>query len=278
MRIAIILSGQPRFIENEYASASHKLWGYGHDVEFFGHYWNAHSIALTSSWSGLSDLDISHQAGDQIARQYPGITVTSDAPLYFDKFSKDFVGVPLSSVKIEALPQDVINFSNTVSMMKSIHEAILLANARHSQSPFDIYVLSRWDLCIKDLIRPEQINRETISILDQFSHFGDNIFLGDIASINLVDAYPILEKVYEIVTSLNYYSFNDFMFVGENIKYISAVLGRGDFSPLRIHGSVEIIRSPGFSPTSSLISSLRNELSFLKKRYLRLFEGKKYVA
>jgi hypothetical protein len=268
MRIAIILAGQPRFIENKYASASHKTWVEGHDVEFFGHYWNASSAALTSSWSGVSNLTLPGNAGNLIEDQYAGITVINQPPLYFEKSPTGFVGVPLSSVNLDGVPQDTINFSNTVSMMKSIHEAIMLANTRHTQNPFDIYVLSRWDLYIDELTRPEEICLKTISILNQYSHFGDNIFLGDPASINLVDAFPNLSEILEIITAYDHYSFSEFMFVGENIKYISAILRRSDFSPHKVPGKVEIIRSSNFKPGLNFLAKLKAEFLFLKRRYL----------
>jgi len=263
MRIAIILSGQARYIENGYSSTSHKLWARNHEVEFFGHYWNTDARALTSSWSDIDNLNIGSDVTDKVLEQYPGITVSSGTPLFFNVSTLDFAGVPLTSLNLDKLTQKEIDLSNTVSMMNSISKALALANLRHKEIPFDLFVLSRWDLFIRSMCAPEFIDCQTLSTLSQFTHFGDNIILGGPTQISSLDGFARIKEIYEIINQIDRYTYNGFMFVGENIKYISAKLHNPALEPIKISGDISLMRSESFTPTKK-----RSSKNFVKKLYL----------
>ena len=274
MRIAVILSGQPRFIENGFSSQSHRTWAKPHHVEYFGHYWNNDAESLTSSWSTIENLNLATDVAEQILRQYPGIRMTSAAPQFFNVSTLDFVGIPLSSINVGQISKNEIDSSNTISMMKSIHEALLLANERHNEEPFDLFVLSRWDLFIRELEDANNINAETVSTISQFTHFGDNIILGGPTPINSLDAYPKLREINQIIVEMQKYTYNGFMFVGENIKYISMKINNPSLTPEKVYGNVSLIRASSFSPAEKpmrinllvrSVLSMKRGFSFMKK-------------
>lgn len=198
LRVALVLSGQPRFVELGWSSFSHKLALRGADVSVFGHVWfdpNCQSYA-TAPWSGLGALSMADNSIDLLKKQYPGITLEVESPRIFD-VSEIAAKLPdPSQVSVDDYTRQCQNLPNTASHCYSIHRALSLANEENRKKRFDLYVLSRYDSVLGVFPHLSTLVGGSLNLSDHHDSFPDMIFAGTPEAVNAIDGWRFfIDKV-----------------------------------------------------------------------------------
>jgi len=234
-RVALVLFGQPRFVELGWSAWSHKFALRRTDYQVFGHVWFDPAIAFYDSapWSGLGRFAVGSNAIDKLRKQYPNIQLQVDKPR---KFDVNQITQRLPS-PAEALIPDFErrrdNLPNTASHCYSIHRALEIANAANDQEVFDFFVLSRYDTFLGWMPNLSRLSKSGLYLSNHHDAFPDMIFIGSPECVNKIDGWKYFETD----------SIDQFSLVGEEVKR-RAFLSSSLFSDLRpIHMTSHAIRS-----------------------------------
>jgi hypothetical protein len=194
-RVALILSGQPRFVDLGWSSKSHLRVLRQHEVEVFGHMWfdDLNQNQETAPWSGLGSIAMPAKASEIVKRQYPGGIFLIEPPRKFD------VAEIADRIKLGADPdwpyldRELGNLHNTASHIFSLHKAIELAMAHHTVRPFDYFVVSRYDSVLGVFPTLRKLKTDTLYLSDHHDRFPDMIFLGSPNAVSPIDGWSLFE-------------------------------------------------------------------------------------
>jgi hypothetical protein len=210
-RIALVLFGQPRFIQNHFAFLSHKWQLRKHNFDVFGHYWfQKHSNYEASAWTGLqkSRSLVPSNAPRIIRRAFPKGEFIASPPRVF-KAPQTFKPV-LSELESNLTLQREFNrlgsnpesmYSNTTSQLYSIHQALSAVSKK--QQDYDLVILSRFDNLLLSLPNLETLvaNKLYISNSHVFG-FPDLVMIGSPKVIFATDAFSAVPEIYKEVPSM----------------------------------------------------------------------------
>ena len=203
-RVAVLLYGQPRYIDNPYSYSSQLKHIFNkYKVDVFSHMW----------WSESENMyDYSKFTLDKKQKTYhPYLsTVTSDPEVPM-KINKNFSPIKAvfepSQCFINKLLYDKIsqvfkntklytlaNLSNFLSQAKSIESVGLLYEEYLSDGgdPHDLFILLRTDLIIYELPNLNQLKNNRFYISDHHNDFPDLIFIFGKKFINFCKIYSYM--------------------------------------------------------------------------------------
>ena len=158
MKVALLLFGQPRYIEDNQSMSSYEKHIISkYDTDVFGHMWFEEGIKYQiSSWTynaGLSDCT-SVGRSDEIFRQRMNPkSLLVESPIDFNL--KDQIG----SIRARFGDVQVGDVRNIYSQLNSIQKVIRLFSEFSRDSEYDFIVLSRYDLIINNF--PDLKNLDT---------------------------------------------------------------------------------------------------------------------
>ena len=210
-KIALVLFGQPRFIDNGFAIQSHKWHFRKYEFDVYGHYWySTESKYQLSSWTGIKNTDsiVPETAPQTIRRAFPKGTFIESPPQIFsppEPFAhllSDYLtsyGLRSEFERLRSDPQSM--YSNTTSQLFSINQALGLVRA--SAKDYDLVVLSRWDNLVLRLPNLESVSADKLTISDSHDFgFPDLILIGGPKLIEATDAYPAIPEIFGSVPSM----------------------------------------------------------------------------
>lgn len=196
--IAVILFGQPRFVESKIASRKLKYWARGAKVDFFGHCWfdNETELYDTAPWANLGKIPMDKSAVDKISKQYPGIVLSVEKPINFDtKYFKEKLNLKKGEALRHTFIKEIDNLNNTASQFLSIHRAIQVFENFSQEKKYDIVIITRFDNFIWKMQRPVYFPKDKLTLSNHHSGFPDLIFAGDIKFIRALDVWPNFNEI-----------------------------------------------------------------------------------
>ncbi len=197
MNVALVLYGQPRFVESKVALKSHKKYLLHEEFDSFGHMWTAPkgTSFTASSWSNINDKGFNENAIRLIQRFFPSIALEEELTSGFsDRYlSMDFH----KTIRFTAANQ---NLYNAISQMYSIHKA--LNKVKTSQKKYELVILSRFDQVIHELPPLKSIDSEKLNVSDLHPRFPDTLLIGKPELIYATDAFPIIDSILQDLSEI----------------------------------------------------------------------------
>lgn len=197
MNVALVLYGQPRFVETKVALKSHKKYLLREEFDSFGHMWTApNGTSFTaSSWSNLNDKGFNENAIGLIQKIFPSIAL--EAELTSD-FSDRYLSMDFDkTLRFSAADQDLYN---AISQIYSIHKA--LNKVKNSQKKYDVVILSRFDQVIHELPPLKSIDSEKLNVSNLHPRFPDTLLIGKPELIYATDAFPIIDAILQDLSEI----------------------------------------------------------------------------
>lgn len=236
LKVAILIFGQPRFIDNEYVSRRLMRWARHSEVTFFGHSWFSSPHDFPSSWSGLKKIQLPHDAETKIRIQYPNIELEMDYPKRFSLNEGVLSIEPIQADSASFDSQEAINVSNTLSMLYSINRVLSLFLNSSNPQQYDIVLLTRWDNYILYYPQPKNLPNLGLNLVNQWPGFPDVLLSGPLGEIQATDVLPVLSSVLEEFT-------DETPLVGENLKHYAFTIQSDSKKLNRIFGLMLVLRS-----------------------------------
>lgn len=246
-RIAVLLYGQPRFLDNPHAHASQVRFIFEqHDVEVFGHLWWSKDETQYdhSKWEGggtfhpfLKDLKNDLCTVEKISKRYMPNRVEYEA-------SRCFINISLYKAITKKFNNEKLftinNLSNFLSQAKSIeaaseiYEEYLLGGG----TPHDLIILLRTDLNILDLPDLNTLNKNRFYMSGHHNNFPDLIFIFGHRFIKFckIYSYMMSDKCLKDVKKMN-------GAYGEQFKYLNYINNFSKFFIKKIHMPCHVVRN-----------------------------------
>jgi len=197
MNVALILSGQPRFTNNQNTFDSHKrniLWKYKTDV--FCHCWYDPSQLTqpASNWSTLPNAVIQPNAVNRILAEYNPVCMDWEPPKKFE-----------FSAKIKTLLEEKFkgqegwtdqHYSNILSSLYSIQRAALELIQRDYMQ-YDFIILSRYDNFIYKMPDLETLEKGKFYVSDHHDRMPDLFFIFDPKFFSFLALFHNAERLIE---------------------------------------------------------------------------------
>lgn len=216
MKIAVVLFGQPRYLQSKASSISHKFWIRGKDIKYFGHVWfdQANNVQDTTRIGAFVPPDNTEEL---IRSRYKEISLRVEKPKSF------LTDELLTFAKLKNLDrEDIRVLSNTFSQLYSIHQALKQLN--ESSEIFDLVVLTRWDNFVYFLPPIRTIRKDKLSVawalgLSNQTKYGipDLFLVGPKHLIEGTDAYPLISELLPVIgrQSAEIYKWQSFLRIGD---------------------------------------------------------------
>jgi len=199
MKVALILHGQPRFIDNVFVQASWKEHLFNkYDIDVFGHTWWAPGVEKfeCANWSQVKDDTLDENAINKIKAKLSPKILSVDPPTNFYKDPK-WVSWEQSIVNCEKWPQWMRqNLHNGVSAFYSIEKIVTLFQeySRINKIEYDMCIITRYDMIINNF--PDLTSLEKNKLFVHNGHetdtnetyFRDYCFIVD---QNLLDGFKL---------------------------------------------------------------------------------------
>lgn len=196
LRVALVLFGQPRFVENRAPGWSHRFALRRYRTEIFGHYWfdDSDHVLEAAPWSGLSKLKQNPNTMGILNKRYPGASLANDPPRFFETNQALRAKVLGLGNPSETLNIKLANFPNTASHIFSLSSALAKAREKHLAEPFDFVVVSRFDALILSLPNLAKLQSGSLYLSDEHDRFPDMIMFGSPENIFAIDAWSLIEQ------------------------------------------------------------------------------------
>jgi len=150
-KVALLFSGQPRFIEKAYPSIKEHLLD-KYDCSVFCHYWFDDKPMKTGNWSGnLPSFTCKNDTEKIINELYKPYAYQLDKPIEDNEVQKIF---------FECNPSSPLTPYNMTSYYKSMYISSQLLEK--SNLDFDFYVKLRYDMIIYDFPNLEDLNEDVL--------------------------------------------------------------------------------------------------------------------
>ena len=205
-KIAVVLFGQPRFIQSGLAAKGYRRLFKNVHVTYFGHCWfdEENQFQTASGWTGLQDLTIHPKAIMKIRQQFPKIELQIEKPKTF-ALPPPHTGLIDSESMTVYSPETLREFerlqttpelmySNVKSQLYSINKALKILELRN-ENEFDLVFLSRWDIFFRSFPNILEIQLDKLSISDHHHNFPDLFFVGPRNMVSATDAYDGLGEL-----------------------------------------------------------------------------------
>lgn len=203
MKIALLLYGQPRFLNNPKSGQgikAHILDKYGTDV--FGHVWSAEKY-IPSTWTNLGEIPGIANLEEKLLELYPCIHLDVEEP-------KDF-------------GYDEVNVNAAASHLYSMQKVGKLLSRLSNPVYYDYIILTRYDLHLHDLQDISEVEKgfycmqDHPGIADQLFVFTPEYF----EFLNAFDNYDEIRKEHsEFSLELFKKSHFERSFLGQSIKRV----------------------------------------------------------
>ena len=179
IKIALLLYGQPRFIQNfkVYDKFKEEIID-KYDTDVYCHCWfsnNKDTSFDTSTWSGFNNnkCNISDEAIDMIKKFYNPIDFEQDEPRYFS-FTKEQVDNLIRKDK-EMLP---ININNLLSHFYSIQKVARIFERNINKCNYDLIIVSRYDIFITEIPQDMSLfNPDKLYLSNLHDRFPDTVYI-----------------------------------------------------------------------------------------------------
>ncbi len=190
IRVALILFGQPRFVDLHYSAWSHLRHLDKYSLSVFGHSWLARAgeVVPVSSWSGLGDIRAVPDAMNLIKQRYKQgrflfeIQETFDESTYAKFLSRQNNGPN----------PEQLDLGNVISQLTSIHRALELFDREADSDSFDFVVLSRFDTVLLSFPDLKKLSGKYLYLSDTFRGlFPDMVMLGNVEQIRATDSLTL---------------------------------------------------------------------------------------
>lgn len=176
MKIALLLFGQPRYIENDIVFASYKnviLDKYKTDV--FCHAWISKKgvVYETSSWSKINPLPSNSMSDEIIKSKYNPVAFEFEEPRNFSLNE---------SVKQYAIknhhPNSIKNDKDISNICSQIYSISRVSNLCWSSNiKYDFVILCRYDTPIGSFPDLYKLNKDKFYLSDHHNHFPDLLIM-----------------------------------------------------------------------------------------------------
>jgi hypothetical protein len=180
MKVALLLFGQPRFIENAQTLYTYRNIIKKYDADVFCHVWHQESGSYpTSTCSTLNGCDVHKNAIDIIKENYKpkAIAVETGCKFFMPLPAKAFLDARFTN---RAAHWNEHNYSCVLSQMYSIQSVSRLFEQyeAESQSNYDWIILGRFDGLIKSMpiLNDARLPKNKFYISDQHPNFPDLVF------------------------------------------------------------------------------------------------------
>ena len=203
MKIAVIISGQPRFTNNPncFASQKQKVFNQG-DVDVFAHLWAAKdNNYVSSSWSGMAACPAEKNDIQNFVDKW-GYTILCQ------EFERQFSNPELFAKIKERFPEPhwvESDFNKALSHLYSLEKAITLFEEYQSYKEYDWVVVLRTDVCIWEFPDLSMLKKNHFYYSSIFhpEHFADICFITSPEYISGLKAYSyLMDPSHKIVEKL----------------------------------------------------------------------------
>lgn len=176
MKIAVLLFGQPRFVNNEKVIRSYENLRNTYDIDFFCHSWidNESNYFNCPSWSGLKDLKNIKDADLFIKDFYRPKRYIFETPKVFSFNNKIQKYLDDNWTNFYS-HWNLNNYSNILSQLYSIQKVSNLASS--FEDDYDFYILGRYDTYLENFPDLNSLNVDKLYLSNHHNNFPDMIFL-----------------------------------------------------------------------------------------------------
>lgn len=195
-RVAVVLFGQPRFVNLPYSSISLKFALKNCDVSFFGHLWfdeeNPHFES--SSWSGIKKGRLEKNARAYLLKWYRTAEFIFERP---EKINLKDVDEEVMDEKRQhdiELAQSLVNTSNVISQITSIHRALEHFQKVSDIRSFDFVILTRFDVVVWRFPNLKNIDKNLLYLSNIHNSFADQLIFGEVNKVMATDAFELVEQ------------------------------------------------------------------------------------
>jgi len=244
MRIALILFGQPRYIDNPACINSHKEFIYSQgEVDVYSHIWEPTGISYaTSSWSGITHCPSSDTDTFKFVEKWkPFISVSEN--------EKSFENPEIFKLLKDKFPNPHWNetdFNKALSHLYSLEKAITYFEneVAFQNADYDFVIVTRPDVCIWDFPKLSELPKDKFYISSLFhpEHFADVCFIMDPKFVKGLKAYSYLTdpngeiftnmsqpsaEQFKKETFLKHFSWNDVLAIPIPVRIVRDNLSKG---------------------------------------------------
>jgi hypothetical protein len=202
MKIAVIIFGQPRFVNNPYCFSSQRdfIFAQG-ETDVFAHLWTPKDDSyVSSSWSGMTTCPASTQDLEVFFEKWNPVVMEQESP-------KEFRNPELFTKIKEKFPDPHWNeedFNKAISHLYSLEKGIEVYEKGRTKE-YDWVIFLRTDVCVwqfPDLSNLPQ-DKFYYSSIFHSEHFADICYVTDPKYVSGLKAYSYLtDPSYEIVNNL----------------------------------------------------------------------------
>ena len=173
MRVALLLFGQPRYLDDERPYLEYKKWILDrYETDVYVHTWFDENVESydVSSWTNIGSCPVLPDSIERIESLYSPKILVHEPPqtFQFDEHVSDYIDKKFTG---KTDRWTLKNYSNLLSQLKSIQSV-----GRLYQDTHDMIVLSRFD-CIIDVFPSNlsKLDKNKLYISNIHSHFPDII-------------------------------------------------------------------------------------------------------
>ncbi len=199
LKVALLFSGQPRYLDNPYPRSSHKKHIIDrYDTDVFCHTWwdKENECYPVGSWSTISKCDSSGKELEIIKKAYNPKILVDETPCFFEfeKESRDLIDSKFEGQE----GWNEQNYSNILSSLCGIESVIDLVKDYSILEgvEYDFVILSRYDNIIYKFPDLYKLEKDKFYLSDHHPKFPDLIFF---FGSKFLDAFKIYSNVDELV-------------------------------------------------------------------------------
>lgn len=176
MKIAVLLFGQPRFVNNDKVIQSYETLRNTYDIDFFCHSWidNKSDYFDCSAWSGLTDLKNIKNADLFIKDFYRPKEYIFETPKTFS-FNHKIQKYLDEHWSNSSHYWNSKNYSNILSQLYSVQQVSNLASP--FQDDYDFFILGRYDTYFENFPNLENLDPNKLYLSNHHDRFPDMIFV-----------------------------------------------------------------------------------------------------
>jgi hypothetical protein len=194
MKIALLLFGQPRNIENNLVYESYKKWILSkYDTDIFSHVWySPNAVFKPSSWSKLNDIKCNISTLNILKNTYNPICLEDEPPKEFSlkekyKLSSKFTKFPYFNDQ---------NANNIISQLYSIERVCEIFKKYCNEAvKYDFIILGRYDLIIEDFPDISKLDKKYFYTMNNHPRFPDLFFIFNPSFLTTQQTYSNIDEI-----------------------------------------------------------------------------------
>jgi hypothetical protein len=201
MKIALLLFGQPRNIENSLVYESYKKWVISkYDTDVFAHVWyEPNQVFKPSDWSKLKDIECNPSTLNILQNSYNPVRMEDEIPKVF-KLNEKY----RTSAKFTKFHYfNDHNISNIISQLYSIDRVceIYKKYCNETGNNYDFIILGRYDLIIESFPNIIDLDKQYFYTMNHHPRFPDLFFIFNPQFLDTQNTYNNLDKLCEKLIS-----------------------------------------------------------------------------